>query len=160
MNRHHKDEHHHSNDNKKPFTDPVCGMTTDREGAFILHKYDGRSYYFCSEHCLTKFKAEPDVFIGRKKETAPKPQQSELLYTCPMHPEVIQDGPGTCPKCGMALEPQTVSLSEDEKNPEYEDMRKRFIVGAILTVPLVIIAMRDLIPRSKYSRYPGWRQDL
>ena len=74
------------------------------------------------------------------------PESSKTEYTCPMHPEIIRDGPGSCPKCGMALEPRTVSLTEEESNPEYEDMRRRFIVGAILTLPLVIIAMRDLIP--------------
>ncbi|MFH2076240.1 MAG: copper-translocating P-type ATPase, partial [Pseudomonadota bacterium] len=76
----------------------------------------------------------------------PMPVAERIKYTCPMHPEIAQDGPGSCPKCGMALEPRTVSLTEEESNPEYEDMRKRFIVGAILTLPLVIIAMRGLIP--------------
>ena len=78
------------------------------------------------------------------KISVPVAERTE--YTCPMHPEIVRDGPGSCPKCGMALEPRTVSLTEEESNPEYEDMRKRFIVGAILTLPLVIIAMRDLIP--------------
>jgi Cu+-exporting ATPase len=71
-------------------------------------------------------------------------------YTCPMHPEIIQDKPGSCPKCGMALEPKTATLTEDESNPEYEDMRKRFIIGAILTIPLVVIAMRHLIPGGQF----------
>jgi Cu+-exporting ATPase len=78
------------------------------------------------------------------KEQAPPAAKRE--YVCPMHPEVVRDAPGTCPKCGMALEPRTVASEEDEKNPEYAYMRKRFIVGSILTVPLVIIAMRGLIP--------------
>ncbi len=185
MNSHHKEEHQHSNENKKQFTDPVCGMSTDKEGEFIHHQHDGRSYYFCSEHCLAKFKTEPDSFTGHE-EAAPMVQQSQesgrlytcpmhpeverqgpgscpkcgmalepktpvpaterTEYTCPMHPEIVQDGPGSCPKCGMALEPITVSLTEEEKNPEYEDMRRRFIVGAILTIPLVIIAMGEFIP--------------
>jgi Cu+-exporting ATPase len=74
------------------------------------------------------------------------PESSKTEWTCPMHPEIIRDAPGNCPKCGMALEPRTVSLAEEESNPEYDDMRKRFIVGAILALPLLIIAMRDLIP--------------
>jgi Cu+-exporting ATPase len=74
------------------------------------------------------------------------PESSKTEYTCPMHPEIIRDAPGNCPKCGMALEPRTALLAEEESNPEYKDMRKRFIVGAILTLPLVIIAMRDFIP--------------
>jgi len=182
MNIHHTEEHHHS----QPYKDPVCDMTTEKEGEFIHHKHDGMSYYFCSEHCLAKFKTDPDAFTGKKEAeptVLPQPQQGDRLftcpmhpeieqpgpgscpkcgmalepktpiaaterteYTCPMHPEIVRDGPGSCPKCGMALEPITVSLEEEEKNPEYEDMRKRFIVGAILTIPLVIIAMRDLIP--------------
>jgi Cu+-exporting ATPase len=69
-----------------------------------------------------------------------------VIYTCPMHPEIIRDKPGSCPKCGMALKPKTASLTGTKNNPEYEDMRKRFIVGAILTLPLLIIAMRGMIP--------------
>jgi len=76
----------------------------------------------------------------------PMPVAERVEYTCPMHPEVVQDHPGSCPRCGMALEPKTVSLTEEEAKPEYEDMRKRFTVGAVLTLPLVIIAMRDVIP--------------
>ncbi|MBU0575254.1 MAG: YHS domain-containing protein, partial [Proteobacteria bacterium] len=141
--------HHQSKEQKSQYTDPVCGMSTAQEGKFIHHKHDGKSYYFCSEHCLTTFKTDPEKFTG-KKEEAPSAvkhtHDSSQVYTCPMHPEVEQQGPGSCPKCGMALEPRTVSLTEEESNPEYEDMRKRFIVGAILTLPLVIIAMRGLIP--------------
>jgi Cu+-exporting ATPase len=74
------------------------------------------------------------------------PEPSKTEWTCPMHPEIIRDAPGNCPKCGMALEPRTVSLVEEGSNPEYEDMRKRFIVGAILALPLLIIAMRGMIP--------------
>ena len=76
----------------------------------------------------------------------PMPIAQQIEYTCPMHPEIIRDKPGSCPKCGMALEPKTIALAEEESNPEYENMRKRFVVGAILTLPLLIIAMRDLIP--------------
>ena len=72
------------------------------------------------------------------------------MYTCPMHSEIIRDAPGNCPKCGMALEPKTVSLAEEESNPEYEDMRKRFIVDAILALPLLIIAMRGMIPGGRF----------
>jgi len=141
--------HHESKEEKSQYTDPVCGMSTDQEGKFIHHKHDGKPYYFCSEHCLTTFKKDPKKFTG-KKEEAPSAvkhtHDSRQVYTCPMHPEVEKQGPGSCPKCGMALEPKTVSLTEEESNPEYEEMLKRFIVGAILTLPLVIIAMRGLIP--------------
>ncbi|MDT8336097.1 MAG: HAD-IC family P-type ATPase, partial [Desulfurivibrionaceae bacterium] len=76
----------------------------------------------------------------------PQPTSSRTEYTCPMHPEIVRDSPGSCPKCGMALEPRTVSFDEEENNPEYDYMRKRFILGTILTVPLVIIAMREMLP--------------
>jgi Cu+-exporting ATPase len=74
----------------------------------------------------------------------------KVEYTCPMHPEVAQDHPGHCPKCGMALEPKAISFAEAESNPEYEDMRKRFIVGAILTLPLLVIAMRGMVPGGRF----------
>ncbi|GAB6190778.1 copper-transporting P-type ATPase [Desulfocastanea catecholica] len=73
-------------------------------------------------------------------------KKSTGQYTCPMHPEIIEDGPGSCPKCGMALEPMILQLEDDEENQEHDDMRKRFIFGAIFTIPLAIIAMRDMIP--------------
>jgi len=140
--------HHQSKEEKSQYTDPVCGMSTDQEGKFIHYKHDGKDYYFCSDHCLATFTTDPDKFAG-KKEEAPSAvkhtHNSSPVYTCPMHPEVEKQSPGSCPKCGMALEPRTVSLTEEESNPEYEDMRKRFIVGAILTLPLVMIAMRHLI---------------
>jgi P-type Cu+ transporter len=73
-------------------------------------------------------------------------KNSNRQYTCPMHPEIIEDGPGSCPKCGMALEPMTVKIEDDEENQEYDDMRKRLVFAAIFTIPLVIIAMRDMLP--------------
>src|SRR4030067_3331433 len=101
--------HHQSKEEKSQYTDPVCGMSTDQEGKFIHHKHDGKSYYFCSEHCLTTFKTDPEKFPG-KKEEAPSAvkhtHDSSQVYTCPMHPEVEQQSPGSCPKCGMALEPK------------------------------------------------------
>ncbi len=92
----------------------------------------------------------------------PQGPASRTEYTCPMHPEVVRDEPGSCPKCGMALEAKTVSLEEEEANPEYDYMRKRFIAGAILTVPLVIIAMREMLPgghlieEAASNRTLGW----
>jgi P-type Cu+ transporter len=76
----------------------------------------------------------------------PLPAASHTEYTCPMHPEVVQDHPGACPKCGMALEPRGISLDEEEENAQYRDMRKRFVFGVVLTVPLVLIAMREMLP--------------
>lgn len=93
-------------------TDPVCGMSTDQEGKFIHHIHDGRDYYFCSKNCLTKFKTDPDKFTGKKKEEVPSVEKhthdNSQVHTCPMHPEIQQQGPGNCPKCGMALEPMGI----------------------------------------------------
>lgn len=76
----------------------------------------------------------------------PAANETRTEYTCPMHPEIVQETPGSCPKCGMALESRTISLDQDDENPEYDFMRRRFIFGAVLTVPLVIIAMREMLP--------------
>jgi Cu+-exporting ATPase len=169
--------------------DPVCGMDVDitAPAATLLH--EGTTYLFCSSHCLEKFKASPDSFTGAGKtkpeQTIPPSSESELktnIFTCPMHPEIQQEGPGTCPKCGMALEPliattlverveytcpmhpeivqgapgscpkcgmalesRTMSVEEGE-NPELVDMRRRFYLSIILTVPEFIIAMGHMLP--------------
>lgn len=108
----------------------------------------GTKLYSCPMHPEVR-QAEPGACPKCGMALEPVvPEAASLLtqWTCPMHPEIEQDKPGSCPICGMALERKTVSLIEEESNPEYEDMRKRFIVGAILTLPLLIIAMRDMIP--------------
>ncbi|MEW6594312.1 MAG: heavy metal translocating P-type ATPase [Thermodesulfobacteriota bacterium] len=88
----------------------------------------------------------PKCGMALEPVTPPSPTAGKTEYTCPMHPEVVQDGPGTCPKCGMALEPRAVAGGDEEANPEYEDMLRRFIVGVAFTVPVVLIAMRGMIP--------------
>lgn len=133
-----------------PYTDPVCGMQTKEEEEFIRYEHDGGAYYFCSEHCKNKFKDTPESYLAADSAdpggSTDEKEDHNRQYTCPMHPEIVEDGPGSCPKCGMALEPMTVSLEDDDDDKEYDDMRKRFIFGAIFTVPLVIIAMRDMLP--------------
>ncbi len=148
--KHHKHNHNHNHETSRAkYVDPVCGMATEKSGDFIQHKHGGKTYYFCSPHCLEKFKKDPDSYAEAESEPEP-PEQREKgkgqKYTCPMHPEVVQDGPGNCPKCGMALEPLIVSLTEEEDDSEYKDMRRRFIVSTILTTPLLIIAMREFLP--------------
>lgn len=173
---------------EKSFRDPVCGMQV-KETSPHRHAHAGEEYWFCSAGCLTKFRAEPERYLT-KPEAATRPEsarvmepaRSSAIYTCPMHPEVRQGGPGTCPKCGMALEPlepiapahktewvcpmhpeivrdapgacpicgmalepRTVTLEEAE-NPELADMTRRFWVGVALTVPLLIVAMGDMLP--------------
>lgn len=115
--------------------DPVCGMTVNPEKCAGSHTHKGTEYFFCGKGCLAKFSASPDTYLtapaGRGSIKA-KPDQK---YTCPMHPEIIRNQPGPCPICGMALEPVTVSL--DDKNPELEDMTRRFWMAAALTIPLL-----------------------
>ena len=140
------DEYHHSNE-EKLFIDPVCGMRTEDENAYKYHEHDGEAFYFCSDKCLTKFKADPDTYKDGYKDRSQPPtaEESAAIYSCPMHPEVEQLGPGSCPKCGMALESLAIPL-EDEDTSEYDDMWRRFIFSAILSIPLVIIAMREMLP--------------
>jgi Cu+-exporting ATPase len=164
--------------------DPICGMDVAIAPASFQDMHKEETYYFCSDHCLTKFKTNPEQFLSENKQeyadqetvagcqyTCPMDPEivqdhpgscpkcgmalepmtqaiptTKIEYTCPMHPEIVQDEPGSCPKCGMALEPISITIDEEEANPEYEDMKRRFIVAAILSVPLVLIAMRTMIP--------------
>ncbi len=119
--------------------DPVCGMTVDPEGPH-RHSHAGTTYHFCSARCLARFRADPAEFLEparRDKPAAAGP------YTCPMHPEIVQDGPGSCPICGMALEAVSVS-AEEEENPELALMMRRFWVSALLTLPVFVIAMGEM----------------
>ncbi len=128
--------------------DPVCGMHVDAEDNAGTFRYEGATYGFCSKGCLQKFKADPARYAHPEPEPAATPPSSEAMqttYTCPMHPEVVQKGPGACPKCGMALEPVEV-LQEEEQNAELEDMTHRFWISVILSVPLVVEAMARHIP--------------
>ncbi|PYR22520.1 MAG: hypothetical protein DMF98_20130 [Acidobacteria bacterium] len=157
--------------------DPVCGMTVDPAKAAGSADYAGKKYFFCSKHCLAKFQAEP---VKYTKRAAPEPAPSGVTYTCPMHPEVVRVGPGSCPKCGMALVPMietaqpvaaeytcpmhpevrsdrpgscpkcgmalelVTPLAAGEANPELVDMTRRFWVSAVLSVPLLFIAMAPM----------------
>ncbi len=127
------------------FKDPVCGMKVFSDSKYQASYLD-KTYRFCSAGCLAKFKASPEKYL-HNDETAPKDTRdsSQIEYTCPMHPEIVQLGPGSCPKCGMALEPRTVT--EDEpKNPELTTMTRRFWVGVVLSAPLLMISMGKDIP--------------
>ncbi|HVQ35925.1 MAG TPA: heavy metal translocating P-type ATPase [Pyrinomonadaceae bacterium] len=181
-------------------TDPVCGMTVNPETAAGSFEHDGETYYFCGTHCLRKFQEDPKRFLSGATEPmptqlvgiqrAPKPAknspaqtytcpmhpevrqdkpgscpkcgmalepatftapQQKTEYTCPMHPEIIREAPGSCPICGMALEPRTVTLVEED-NHELTDMRRRLWVSLVLTIPLFVIGMSDLIPGAPLQR--------
>ncbi|MGI8706004.1 MAG: heavy metal translocating P-type ATPase [Sphingomicrobium sp.] len=129
--------------------DPVCGMNVDTRTAKFRHQLGETPYFFCSERCLERFKADPDRYLNPPQSdpaiTDPAlgalPQAAKgAIWTCPMHPEIRRDGPGSCPICGMALEPLEPTV-EEGPNPELIDMSRRFWVSAVLSVPLVALAM-------------------
>lgn len=123
--------------------DPVCGMKVDRASAKHMARHGGEKFYFCSSGCQNKFEAEPEKYLDGRP--APEPMPEGTIYTCPMHPEIEQVGPGDCPICGMALEPKGVPESDEGPNPELVDFKNRFLIGAILTIPLLILAMGPFI---------------
>jgi Cu+-exporting ATPase len=161
-------------------TDPVCKMVIRPEDAVGTSEYNGVTYHFCAASCKEKFDRDPEAYLGDKAPPVeevpgavytcpmdPEVQQEgpgacpkcgmaleplmptisfgKTEWVCPMHPEVVRDEPGSCPICGMALEPQTIMPAEEE-NPELIDMSRRFKVSAALTIPVVLIAMRGIIP--------------
>jgi Cu+-exporting ATPase len=129
-----------------PAKDPVCGMTPRPDTPHrVLH--EGQLWLFCGARCAERFRADPHRFLhpeAAESVPAPPAGAAARLYTCPMHPEIEQEGPGTCPLCGMALEPVTISLHEEE-NAELADMKRRLRVSAALTVPLLAVAMGDML---------------
>jgi Cu+-exporting ATPase len=127
-------------------TDPVCGMQFPSEKAAGKVEYEGQTYYFCYTGCLEKFKAQPAKYlapIGAMPLASALPAAASL-YTCPMDPEVRQSTPGPCPKCGMALEPMTINLDEGE-NPELVLMKRRFWISLVLTAPILLVAMGEML---------------
>ena len=138
--------------------DPVCGMQVEGSSAAAIRDHGGTRYYFCSAGCAEKFEADPGRYLGdaeraTSSEDSPagqaqrpaSPPDRGATYTCPMHPEVRRDGPGACPECGMALEPQVQAAEADQDDAELRDMTRRFRVGVILAAPLVIIAMAHML---------------
>ncbi|MBX3277510.1 MAG: heavy metal translocating P-type ATPase [Acidobacteria bacterium] len=168
--------------------DPVCAMTVDTESAAARSDYKGKTYYFCHPNCARRFEADPESFLGQPRTqrpsmnapagmpvvqmssrkqlpvmSAPAPANTQgIEYTCPMHPEVLQIGPGSCPLCGMALEPRVVSLAEEDTT-ELDDMTRRFRISLILTLPVFALAMSEMIPGSPVqhalgAQTSGWLQ--
>jgi Cu+-exporting ATPase len=119
-------------------------MTVDPASAPATLVHEGQSYFFCCPSCLKKFQADPEKYLGGAvREAMPAP--ADALYTCPMHAEIKQDHPGSCPLCGMALEPFTATL-EEGPNPELADMSRRLWISVTLTVPVLLLAMADMLP--------------
>ena len=136
----------------QPMKDPVCGMEVDERTAKDRYEYEGTLYVFCRTECLEQFKAAPSLYLGGGLVGLENfsPQPPGTIYTCPMDPEVRQESPGPCPKCGMALEPlefDAAALAE-QSNPESDNMTRRFRVGLVLTLPLLALAMGHMIPGS------------
>lgn len=137
--------------------DPVCGMSVDPEHAAGQLEYQGETYSFCSTHCVQKFRSNPVRYTSGQAhepmsgcchgegetESAPAPAGSQ--YTCPMHPDVVQDGPGTCPACGMALEPMTPTIGPEDDS-ELRDMTRRFWIAVAFTLPVFALAMGPMLP--------------
>ena len=120
--------------------DPVCGMTVDPHTAKHRHTHEGRTYYFCAARCREKFIADPMKYLAPENAPPPEPVPEGTIYTCPMHPEIRQEGPGSCPICGMALEPDIVT-AESGPNPELIDMTRRFWIGLALALPVFMLEM-------------------
>jgi len=120
-------------------TDPVCGMTVDPATTPHHAEHAGHAYHFCSAGCRSKFITDPTTYLDDKPRTEPEATPG-AMWTCPMHPEIRQEGPGTCPICGMALEPEEPSL-DDAPNPELVDFTRRLWVAGALTIPLLVVSM-------------------
>ncbi|RMG45077.1 MAG: heavy metal translocating P-type ATPase [Acidobacteria bacterium] len=199
MDKMHKGHHQHeSPSHDESAIDPVCGMRVDPAKAAGSYTYRGTTYYFCCQHCLSSFQSHPEQYLSRAPAAQsapahvqeapavpgaptgpftcpmhPEVQQSQpgscpscgmalepsmvaapvtrTEYICPMHPEIVRDQPGSCPICGMALEPRTVTLVE-ERNPELVDMSRRFWISLILTAPILLLAMAEMIPGQPLTR--------
>src|SRR5687767_9834898 len=173
----------------KTEVDPVCKMLVTPETAPAKYDYEGKTYYFCNPGCKAKFAADPEKYLstaetqrhgeneGRnatvmERATSHAPhasvqgQNSDIEYTCPMHPEIVQIGPGSCPICGMALEPKEITL-DDQPDPEYAVMKRRFWISAVLTIPVFVLAMSEMfvnfdallaLPHGQASAISMWVQ--
>ncbi|MGV7218294.1 heavy metal translocating P-type ATPase [Bradyrhizobium sp. UFLA05-112] len=135
--------HHHHAASSDKVRDPVCGMTVDPATSKHRFEHHGETFHFCSAGCRTKFAADPAKYLakGTEEQKASDPKMpAGTIYTCPMHPEIRQVGPGSCPTCGMALEPEVASL-DTGPNPELADMTRRFWIGGALVLPAVVLEM-------------------
>jgi cation transport ATPase/YHS domain-containing protein len=141
-------EHHHhqpatpgsAGESDTKVVDPVCGMTVDPAKTAHHADHAGRAYHFCSAGCRTKFVADPESYLHPPTAKPAERLPEGTIYTCPMHPEIRQVGPGSCPICGMALEPETVT-ADSGPNPELADMTRRFWVGLVLALPVFALEM-------------------
>jgi len=125
--------------------DPVCGMTVILGQGKPSWEYEDKTYRFCSQGCLGKFSADPEHYLSGAHKEAAKNQPKGTKYTCPMHPEIVRDALEDCPICGMALEPMGIPSADEGPNPELVDFKRRFLLGAVLTVPLLVLTMGPFV---------------
>ena len=147
-----------------PARDPVCGMMVDPLSAAATYKHAGTTYYFCTPRCEERFRSDPDGYLSGKYTPSMDevPATPGTDYICPMCPDVVSEKPAVCPFCGMALEPRTVTV-DDEANPELVDMTRRLWVGLTLALPVLVLAMADVIPGQPLQhvlspRWSNWVQ--
>jgi Cu+-exporting ATPase len=128
--------------------DPVCGMEVDPSKAAASAAYEGATFHFCSEGCAAKFRAAPEKYVQADSDASPSPTQAKSAsqgeYTCPMHPQIVRDAPGSCPICGMALEPREVTA--EDSNPQLADMTRRLWISIALVVPMLALMVSAFIP--------------
>lgn len=135
----------HNSPSTAQMTDPICGMSVEVSENSISTTYEGVAYYFCANYCREKFEADPTTYTDPSRvEEVNESQDPNSLYTCPMHPEVVQEGPGICPKCGMALESMGISAEEDTE--ELDDMTRRFFISLVFALPVFLLSMQEMIP--------------
>lgn len=148
--------HQHDTPGLNEVLDPVCGMTISPADAVGTLEHAGHTYYFCSDTCLQTFRANPATFGGAEPRARTPPADEAAEYTCPMHPEIRQKGPGSCPICGMALEPVTVTL-EEGPNEELQDMTRRFWWSLAIMAPILAFMVAEFLPGHLLHRLPaGW----
>ncbi|WP_396586954.1 heavy metal translocating P-type ATPase [Bermanella sp. R86510] len=138
-NHHEHENHSHKHNEEHAVKDPVCGMSVDPHNAEHRSKHGGKTFYFCSSGCESKFDKNPEKYLNEQNKPT-EPVAPGTMFTCPMHPEIRQQGPGDCPICGMALEPEEVSL-DDGPSEELTDMTRRFWIGLVLTLPVFVLEM-------------------
>src|SRR5450432_3992499 len=125
--------------------DPVCGMNVDPLTSKHRASFDARTFHFCSAGCKAKFEANPDRYVADAGRQQTPPAAAGAIYTCPMHPQIRQVGPGNCPICGMTLEPVDAT-AEVGKNHELADMTRRFWIALTLTAPVFVLEMGAHVP--------------
>lgn len=138
-------DHAHHDHHGVSVKDPVCGMDVDPNANKPTADHEGATYHFCSVSCHDKFVVDPGHYLSGAHKQSYENMPEGTQYTCPMHPEIVEDEPGDCPICGMALEPMGVPTGEEGPNPELVDFRRRFWIGVVLTLPLLLLSMGPFV---------------